>query len=116
MKKFKTFEELMDYVSNKENLEFLESGEVLLKEWNEDAKVLRQYQKRYGQATSDQKVWDSQQRERICDRTFPEYELATAYSIPDDCETCGVGNDPSSLRQHANEPKQRGTQAMGTDA
>jgi len=54
--------------------------------------------------------------ERICDRTFPEYELATAHSIPDDCETCGVGNDPSPLRQHANESKQRGTQAVGTDA
>ena len=37
------------------------------------------------------------ERERICDRTLPEYGLAVALSIPGDCTSCGVGNDHSSV-------------------
>jgi len=56
MKTFKTFEELMDYVSHQENIEVLESGEVILKEWNEDAKALEKFKKDHGLVTSDRKL------------------------------------------------------------
>jgi alanyl-tRNA synthetase len=56
MKTFKTFEELMDYVSNQENTETLESGEVILKEWNEDAKALEKFKKDHGLAATDRKT------------------------------------------------------------
>ena len=99
MKKFKTFEELMDYVSNKENLEFLESGEVLLKEWNEDAKVLRQYQKRYGQATSDQKVRDSQ-TEALSQRVAETAEkLDAAYNELAGLKAINCGDDKEMLQR-----------------
>jgi len=63
MKIFKTFEELMDYVSNKENLEILESGEVLLKEWDEDAKALEKFKKDHGSATNERKSLKSKNEE-----------------------------------------------------
>ena len=99
MKRFKTFEELMDYVSNKENLEFLESGEVLLKEWNEDAKVLRQYQKRYGLATSDQKVRDSQTEalsQRVAEMAG---KLDAAYNELAGIKAINYGDDKEMLQR-----------------
>ena len=45
----------MDYVGNQENVEVLESGEVILKEWNEDAKALEKLKKDHGSAMSDRK-------------------------------------------------------------
>ena len=99
MKIFKTFEELMDYVSNKENLEFLESGEVLLKEWNEDAKVLRQYQKRYGQATSDQKARDSQ-KEELSQRVAEMAEkLDAAYNELAGLKAINCGDEKETLQR-----------------
>ena len=55
MKVFKTVEELMDYIAHQENLEILESGEVVLKEWNEDAKALEKFKKDHGLAANDRK-------------------------------------------------------------
>ena len=69
MKIFKTFEELMDYVSNKENLEILESGEVLLKEWDEDAKALEKFKKDHGLATNEKKSLKSKNEELTTQNT-----------------------------------------------
>lgn len=56
MKTFKTIEELIEYVSDKENIETLESGEVTLKDWIEDSKSLEKFKKDHGQATNDRKT------------------------------------------------------------
>ena len=56
MKIFKTFDELMEFVSNHENIETLDSGEVLIKDWNDDAKALEKFKKDHGLAASDRKV------------------------------------------------------------
>jgi len=56
MKTFKTIEEIIEYVSDKENIETLENGEVILKEWNDDAKALEKFKKDQGQATSERKA------------------------------------------------------------
>ena len=56
MKIFKTLDELMEYVSNHENIEILESGEVMIKDWNDDAKALEKFKKDHGLVTSDRKV------------------------------------------------------------
>jgi len=69
MKTFKTFEELMDYVSNKENLEILESGEVLLKDWSEDAKALEKLKKDHGSATNEKKSLKSKNEELTTQNT-----------------------------------------------
>ena len=45
----------MDYITHQENIETLESGEVVLKEWNEDATALEKFKKDHGLATSDRK-------------------------------------------------------------
>ena len=56
MKIFKTFDELMEYVSNHENIETLDSGEVMIKDWNDDAKALEKFKKDHGLATTDRKA------------------------------------------------------------
>jgi predicted nuclease with TOPRIM domain len=56
MKIFKTYDELMEYVSNPENIETLESGEVQIKDWNDDAKALEKFKKDHGLATTDRKT------------------------------------------------------------
>jgi len=53
----------MDYVGNQENIEVLESGEVILKEWNEDAKALEKLKKDHGSAMSDRKSLKSKNEE-----------------------------------------------------
>ena len=63
MRTFRTLEELIEFVSKSENIDTLDNGEVTIKDWNEDAKVLKQYWKNYGQATSDKKAWESQKAE-----------------------------------------------------
>jgi ribosome-binding ATPase YchF (GTP1/OBG family) len=63
MKTFKSLEELIEFVGNQENIETLESGEVILKEWNEDAKALEKFKKEHGAATTDQKALRSQKDE-----------------------------------------------------
>ena len=45
----------MDYVGNPDNIETLESGEVILKEWNEDAKALEKIKKDHGSAVNERK-------------------------------------------------------------
>jgi len=56
MKTFKTIEEMIGYVSDKENIETLENGEVTLKDWNEDSKSLEKFKKDQGQATNERKA------------------------------------------------------------
>jgi len=56
MKIFKTFDELMEFVSNHENIETLESGEVMIKGWNDDAKALEKFKKDHGSATNERKT------------------------------------------------------------
>ena len=56
MKTFKTIEELLEYVSDKENIETLENGEVTLKDWIEDSKTLEKVKKDHGQATNERKT------------------------------------------------------------
>ena len=63
MKTFKTIEEIMEFVSDTENIETLDNGEVTLKDWHEDAKSLRKYWKEHGQVTSDRKAWESHKEE-----------------------------------------------------
>ena len=63
MKTFKTIEELVEFVNDRENIETLDSGEVAIRDWNEDAKALRKYWKNHEQVTSDKKAWDSQKEE-----------------------------------------------------
>ena len=63
MRTFKTLEELIEFVSDQENIETLDNSEITLKDWNEDFKALQKYWKDYGQATSDKKAWDSQKEE-----------------------------------------------------
>ena len=46
----------MDYASNQENIEILESGEVLLNDWHDDAKALEKLKKDHGSATSERKT------------------------------------------------------------
>ena len=47
MRTFRTFEELIEFVSDQENIETLNNGEVTIKDWNEDAKALKKYWKEY---------------------------------------------------------------------
>ena len=87
MKTFKTFEELMDYVSNQENIVTLESGEVILKDWNEDAKALEKYKKDYGSATSEKKALRSKNEELSKKVTELEEQLNS------------VGNELAGLKE-----------------
>jgi hypothetical protein len=63
MKTFKTIEEIIEYVSDKENIETLESGEMTLKEWIEDHRALEKSKKDFGLVASDQKSLRSQKDE-----------------------------------------------------
>jgi hypothetical protein len=63
MKSFRTLEELVEFVSNPENIETLGNGEITLKDWNEDSKALRKYWKEHGQTADDKKAWESQKAE-----------------------------------------------------
>ena len=63
MRTFKTLEELIEFVSDQENIETLDNGEITLKDWNKDFAALKKYLKEYGQATSDKKAWESQKEE-----------------------------------------------------
>jgi len=56
MKIFKTYDGLMEFVSNHENIETLESGEVMIKDWNDDAKALEKFKRDHGLATTDRKA------------------------------------------------------------
>jgi hypothetical protein len=53
---FKTLAELMGYINHHENIEVLEGGEVVLKNWNEDAKALEKLKNDHALATSDRKL------------------------------------------------------------
>ena len=46
----------MDYVGNQENIEVLESGEILLKDWHDDAKALEKFKKDHGSAMGERKT------------------------------------------------------------
>jgi alanyl-tRNA synthetase len=46
----------MDFISNQDNIEVLESGEVVIKDWNEDVKALEKFKKDHGLATTDRKT------------------------------------------------------------
>jgi len=63
MKSFKSIEEIIAFVSDHENIETLDNGEVTLKDWNEDAKALKKYWKQHGQTTNDKKERDNQMEE-----------------------------------------------------
>jgi hypothetical protein len=63
MKTFGTIDELIEFVSNQENIETLRNGEITLKDWSEDFKALRKYCKEYGQETNAKKAWMSQKEE-----------------------------------------------------
>ena len=56
MKTFKTIEEFMEYVSDQENIETLDNGEMTLKDWMEDSKALEKFKKDHGQATNERKA------------------------------------------------------------
>jgi hypothetical protein len=63
MKTFKTFEEIIEFVKDKENIETLENGEVTLKDWIEDHRALEKYKKDYGLATNEKKTLHSKKEE-----------------------------------------------------
>ena len=63
MKTFKTIEEMVEYINANENIEKLEDGELTLKDWIEDYKLLEKYKKDYGLATGDKKTLRSQKEE-----------------------------------------------------
>ena len=56
MKTFRTFEELIEFVSNTDNIETLDNGAITLKEWGDESKALEKYKKGYGQATNERKT------------------------------------------------------------
>ena len=63
MKIFKTIEEIIEFVSDKENIETRDTGELTLKEWSEESRALEKYKKDYGQATNERKAWRGQKEE-----------------------------------------------------
>jgi len=63
MKTFKTIEELIEFVSDKENIATLESGEITLKEWVELGKSVEKYKKDQGQSANDKKALRTQAEE-----------------------------------------------------
>jgi chromosome segregation ATPase len=56
MKTFKTIEEIIEYISDKENIATLESGEITLKEWVELGKSTEKYKKDHEQVVTDRKA------------------------------------------------------------
>jgi uncharacterized phage infection (PIP) family protein YhgE len=56
MKTFKTIEEIIEFVSDKENIETLENGELTLKAWSDESKAFEKSKKDYGQATNERKT------------------------------------------------------------
>ena len=72
MRTFISHEELIEFVSNPENVETLDNGEVVVREWNEESKALRKYWKNYNQDASDKSEWKSQRdsmTERVAELT-----------------------------------------------
>ena len=63
MKTFKTFEEIVEYINDKENIDTLDNGEMTLRDWVEDHKALEKYKKDYGLATNDKKSLRTQKEE-----------------------------------------------------
>ena len=63
MKNFKTLEELLEFVSNHENIETLESGELTIKDWYEETKALEKVKKDNGLVTTDRKALRSKNEE-----------------------------------------------------
>ena len=53
MKTFKTYEELVEFVSDRENIETLDSGEVTLKDWIELKNLADKHHKNYGIAVNE---------------------------------------------------------------
>jgi len=63
MKTFKTIEELIEFVSNQDNIEKLENDEITLKDWHDDVKALEKSKKDHGQSTTVQKTLRGQKEE-----------------------------------------------------
>jgi mannose-6-phosphate isomerase class I len=63
MKTFKTYEEIVEFVKDKENIKTLDNGEMTLKEWIEDHESLEKFKKDYGLATNDKKTLRSKNEE-----------------------------------------------------
>jgi hypothetical protein len=63
MRSFQTIRELIEFVSDGENVVTLDNGEVTLTDWHKDAKALEQYVKNYRLVVNDQNEWESQRAE-----------------------------------------------------
>jgi len=63
MKTFKTLEELIEFVNQRENIEVLANGEIALKDCHEDFRALEKSRKDYGLSTNDKKTLRRQKEE-----------------------------------------------------
>ena len=63
MKTFKTVEELIEFVSDKANIETLDSGEVTLKDWIELGNSAEKFKKDHGLALKDKETLKRQKEE-----------------------------------------------------
>ena len=93
MRTFKTFEELIEFVGDQENIETLDNGEITLKDWNKDFTALKKYLKDYGQATSDKKAWESQKEELSQEVTELTAQLNSARDELVGLQTINCGDD-----------------------
>ena len=99
MRTFKTLEELIEFVSDQENIETLDNGEITLKDWSDDFRALQKYWKDYGQATSDKKAWESQKEEltkRVAELTE---QLDSAHDELVGLQAINSGDDKEMLRR-----------------
>jgi seryl-tRNA synthetase len=99
MKIFKTSEELVDYVCKQENIEFLESGEIILKEWNDDARALEKLKKDHGLVTSDRKSLRSKNEELSKEVTELKERLTSVGNELSELKEVHSGNDKDAVQK-----------------
>ena len=69
-KTFKTVEEIIEFVSNKENIETLDSGEVTLKDWIELGTLAEKFKKDYKLSLDDKRVLQKKDGEKVNNHYF----------------------------------------------
>jgi len=89
----------MDYVSNQENIEILESGEVLLKDWHDDAKALEKFKKDHGTATTERKALRGKNEELSKQVTELKEQLHSMSNELSGLKEVHSGNDKDVLQK-----------------
>jgi len=98
-KTFKTVEELIEFVSDQENIKALDSGEVTLKDWIELGNSAEKYKKDYGLATNDKKSLRKKQEEAEKQIAELMEQLETTKTELAGLQDIHKGNDKEALQK-----------------